>query len=127
VQAAIAAGGSDNITVILLTDPNGPDPMNDPLDDTDAFEIGGAATVIDDSEQTAIDATVPLEKGNQTQISEDRQTQNETAAEFREVQSRDAGGATSAVKGASPLKTVCIILAAMLAVLVIAIGLVRLS
>jgi PPM family protein phosphatase len=126
VQAAIGAGGSDNITVILLADPNGPDPMNESLDDTDAFEIGGAATVIDDSEQTAIDATAPLEKGNQTQITEDRQNQNETSSGFNGLENRNAGGATSAVKGASPLKTVCIILAAMLAVLVIAIGLVRL-
>ncbi len=126
VEAAISGGGSDNITVILVSALHDPGAIGDPLDETDVVEIGGATTVVDDSEQTAVDTTAVLDEKDQTQIRGDKQNQYKVAGEDNGAQRSAAGGGSSAVEGAFPLKTICILLAVLLAVLVIAIGLVRL-
>ena len=96
---------------------NSSGPAGDSLDDTDAIDIAKATTVVDDSEQTEIDTNAVLEDIEQTQNGNGRKNGNGAAPE---------AFAPSAVKGAFPMKTVCIILAALSALLAIVIGLVRL-
>jgi protein phosphatase len=58
VEKAISNGGSDNITVILVTVAKNSDTVPDPLDDTEPYDIAETTTVVDDTEKTEIDEAV---------------------------------------------------------------------